>query len=49
MDFQKVRKLPKWVMNMAKYSFGVYLVTLCLLILSYIKETLIHFRLVTKK
>ena len=23
--FQKVRKLPKWVMNMAKYSFGVYL------------------------
>jgi len=22
---QKVRKLPKWIMNMAKYSFGVYL------------------------
>ena len=22
---QKVKKLPKWIMNMAKYSFGVYL------------------------
>ncbi len=22
---QKVRKLPKWIMNMAKYSFGIYL------------------------